>query len=45
VESTSLWVAAGITGSVAIAGMVLAQRLPVRFRDADATAAVERHET
>ncbi len=45
VESTSLWVAAGITGSVAIAGMVLAQRLPVRLRDADATAAVERHET
>lgn len=44
-ESTSLWVAAGITGSVAIAGMVLAQRLPVRFRATDATAAVERHET
>jgi MFS family permease len=44
-ESTSLWVAAGITGSVAIAGMVLAQRLPVRFRTTDATAAVERHET
>ena len=44
-ESTSLWVAAGITGSVAIAGMVLTQRLPFRLREPDTPAAVERHET
>jgi MFS family permease len=44
-ESKSLWVAAGITGSVAIAGMVLAQRLPRRLREADTPAAVERHES
>jgi MFS family permease len=37
-ESTSLLVAAGVTGSMAIAGVVLAQRIPVRLRDHDAEA-------
>ncbi len=34
-ESTSLLVAAGITGTVAVAGLVLAQRLPLRLRQAE----------